>query len=136
MIGSLHETLNTLIKVSRVAVRVDHSPSYSVVRAVFVPLGSRGVGVGAVTKYVKRVSCDRCVRVGRIPACAATSRPSCLFSCALKSTCCLERHWVSCVAYLPDGILSFYDAISSCAAHAVRDDTEALPVIHARSTQG
>ncbi|KAM7460312.1 hypothetical protein LguiB_036330 [Lonicera macranthoides] len=103
-----------------VAVRVGLSPSYSVVRGVFVPLGSRGIGVGAGTKYVKRVSCDRCVRVGRIPACAATSRPACLFSCALKSTCCLERHRVSCVAYLPDGILSFYDAISPRVAHAAR----------------
>ena len=90
-----------------------------------------GRRVAVCVTYVKRVSCDRFVRVGWFPACAATSAPAYLFSCALKSLHCLERCGVSCVAYLLDGIRRCYDAFSPRVACATRGDTEARPVIHA-----
>jgi hypothetical protein len=95
-----------------------------------------GRRVAVCTTYVKRVSCDRFVRVGRFPACAATFVPAYLFSCALKSSRCLERGRVSCVAYLLDGIRSCYDAFSPRVARATRGDTEARPVIHDRPAEG
>lgn len=82
--------------------------------------------------YVKRVSCVWFVRVGRFPARAATSVPASLFSCALGSLCCLERRRVSCVAYLPDGIVACYVAPSPRVARATRGDTEASLAIRAR----